>query len=559
MAKDQAASAEQFDVNLPADVLVIGGGPAGVWAALAAADQGASVVIAEKGYLGTSGPFGVGANTGIYYIKPDDPIQRDALVHARQPIAYRLSDPAWGYRVFDQSYANLEAMAKWGYEWPRDSRGREDRGSLRGPTIMAFLRSIAEKHGVTILDHSPALELLVTADGAAAGACGVNKQTGDTWQVRAGSVVITTGGTSFLSGVAGDRTHTGDGYLLAAEAGADFSGMEFTGQYHAAPTATLLTRGAYRSGVGTYYDNNGNKTLEGRQMVGAILETGGAWDQLDKTDDPVTQDLIRKTHALAFQHFERQGIDPFNERYPVSFVLEGTMRAGGGIAIDDDLATRVPGLFAGGDVTSREKLTGAGPPGGGPASAWAFASGFFAGRSAAAFAKLLGPRAATRPASPVGRMGIEPRPRREVAPDGIIAAVRDEMLPLEKNYWRTGPGMTTSLQRFDSLWREAVPSIAPLTHTDAKAGARDRMRVREAIALLAAGRWIYASANQRTESRGLHRRTDFPEQDPAQDHHLICGGLDEVWIRTSPHVNTLSESLGLREAAALNPLQVRAA
>ena len=61
-------------------------------------------------------------------------------------------------------------------------------------------------------------------------------------------------------------------------------------------------------------DNNGDKTVEGRQMVNAILETGGAWDQLDRTDDPVTQDLIRKTHALAFQYFERQGIDPFTER-----------------------------------------------------------------------------------------------------------------------------------------------------------------------------------------------------------------------------------------------------
>jgi succinate dehydrogenase/fumarate reductase flavoprotein subunit len=559
MTSDRQSSAERFDIELTADVLVIGGGPAGVWAALAAVEQGASAVIAEKGYLGTSGPFGVGANTGIYYIKPDDPVQRDAIVLARQPIAYRLSDPAWGYRVYDQSYVNLEAMAKWGYEWPHDSQGREDRGSLRGPTIMAFLRAIAEKHGVTVLDHSPALELLLAADGAAAGARGVNKQKGQTWQVRAGSVVIATGGTSFLSGVAGDRTHTGDGYLLAAEAGADFSGMEFTGQYHAAPTATYLTRGAYRSGVGTYYDNNGDKTLEGRQMVNAILETGGAWDQLDRTDDPVTQDLIRKTHALAFQYFERQGIDPFTERYSVSFVLEGTMRAGGGIAIDDELATRVPGLFAGGDVTSREKLTGGGPPGGGPASAWAFATGYFAGRSAAAFAKGLGRNAMKRSVSAAGRVGLEARERREASPEGIIAAVREEMLPLEKNYWRTGPGMTASLARFDSLWRESIPNLAPLAHTDAKAGARDRLRVREAVALLAAGRWIYASANERTESRGLHRRTDFPRQDPAQDHHLICGGLDGVWVRTSPHVNTLSESLGLPEAAALNPAQVAAA
>ena len=535
---------DTFDIEIAADVLVIGGGPAGAWAALSAADEGASVVIAEKGYLGTSGPFGVGAGTGIYYIMPDDQEQRDTIVDARQPIAYGLSDPAWGYRVFDQSYANLDAIAKWGYAWPRTPDGtRESRGNLRGPTIMAFLRSILVKHGVTILDHSPALELL-TSDGAAAGARGVNKQNGQSWQVRAGAVVMTTGGTAFLSGILGDKTHTGDGYLLAAELGAEFSGMEFTGQYHAAPSETYLTRGAYRSGVGTYYDNNGKPTKEGRQMVNAILETGGAWDQLDRTDDPVAQDLIRRSHPIAFQYFERKGIDPFRERYPVSFVLEGTMRAGGGIAIDDDLATSVPGLFAGGDCTSREKLTGGGPPGGGPASAWAFATGFFAGQSAARFASRYARDAATRAVTAAGRFGTRPVAKREIAPEEIVAVVREEMLPVEKNYWRTGPGMSASLSRFESAWHSAIGDLGWLGHGGAKATARDRLRTREAVSLLAAGRWIYASALARTESRGLHRRADFPGYDPEfEGQHLISSGLDQVRVRKVPHVNTLSERL----------------
>jgi succinate dehydrogenase/fumarate reductase flavoprotein subunit len=547
---DQAPhAAESSDIELTADVLVIGGGPSGAWAALSAADEGASVVLAEKGYVGTSGPFGVGAGTGIYYIMPDDPEQRDTLVDARQPIAYGLSDPAWGYRVFDQSYANLDAIAKWGYEWPRTPDGtREFRGNLRGPTIMAFLRSVLVRHGVTILDHSPALELL-TSEGAAAGARGVNKQNGTTWQVRAGAVVITTGGTAFLSGVLGDKTHTGDGYLLAAELGAEFSGMEFTGQFHAAPAQTLLTRGAYRSDVGTYYDNNGKPTKEGRGMVSAILETGGAWDQLDQTDDPVAQDLIRRTHPIAFAYFERKGINPFTQRYPVTFVLEGTMRAGGGIAIDDDLATSVPGLFAGGDCTSREKLTGGGPPGGGPASAWAFATGFFAGQSAARFAASYGRHAGTRAVTPAGRFGTRPARARSAAPDEIISVVRDEMLPLDKNYWRTGPGMTASLGRFESAWHDAIPGLGWVAQASAKDTARDRLHTREAVSLLAAGRWIYASALLRTESRGLHRRTDFPGYSPEfEGQHVLSGGLDEVWARKVPHVNTLSDKLAHQAA-----------
>ena len=544
------AAMEAFDLELSADVLVIGGGPAGAWSALSAVDEGASVVIVEKGYVGTSGPFGVGANTGIYYIMPDDQEQRDTIVDARQPIAYGLSDPAWGYRVFDQSYANLDAIAKWGYEWPRTPDGTlESRGSLRGPTIMAFLRSILLKHGVRILDHSPALELLKTEDGLAAGATGVNKQTGQTWRVRAGAVSVTTGGTTFLSGVLGDKGHTGDGYLLAAELGAEFSGMEFTGQYHAAPTETYLTRGAYRGGIGTYYDNNGNKTKEGRQMANAILETGHAWDQLDRTDDLLTRDLIRRNHPIAYQYFERKGIDPYNERYEVSFILEGSLRAGGGIAIDDDLATSVPGLFAGGDVTSREKLSGGGPPGGGPASAWAFASGFFAGQSAARFALSHGRQAAERKVVPAGRFGVQQVDSRKVSPEEIVEIVREEMLPLEKNYWRTGEAMTASLKRFEDVWANAIPQLGWIARDTAKTTARDRIRTREAASLLAAGRWMYAAANYRTESRGLHRRADFPDYSADwEGQHVISGGLEKVWVKKTPHVNTLGDKLVLQAA-----------
>jgi succinate dehydrogenase/fumarate reductase flavoprotein subunit len=550
MTNQTAPAADSFGVELSADVLVIGGGPSGAWAALSAADEDATVVLVEKGYVGTSGPFGVGAPTGIYHTRPDDQEQRDTIVDARQPIAYGLSDPAWGYRVFDQAYVNLDKIAKWGYEWPRTPDGtRESRGNLRGPTIMAFLRKIMLEHGVRILDHSPALELLRTEDGVAGGATGVNKQTGETWRVRSGAVVITTGGTAFLSGILGDKAHTGDGYLLAAELGADFSGMEFTGQFHAAPAETLLTRGAYRSGVGTYYDNNGEKTKEGRQMVASILETGGAWDQLDRTDDPVTQDLIRRTHPIAFQYFARKGIDPFRERYPVTFVLEGTMRAGGGIAIDDDLSTNVPGLFAGGDCTSREKLTGGGPPGGGPASAWAFASGAFAGQSAARFAKVHGRQAASRKVVTAGRFGVEQVSEYEVSPDEIIEVVREEMLPMEKNYWRTGPGLSASLKRFEDAWSSAIPGLGWVARDSPKMTARERIRTREAASLLATGRWIYRSALEREESRGLHRRTDFPGfSDAWEGQHVISGGLDQVWVKKVPHVNTLGERLALQAA-----------
>jgi succinate dehydrogenase/fumarate reductase flavoprotein subunit len=49
--------------------------------------------------------------------------------------------------------------------------------------------------------------------------------------------------------------------------------------------------------------------------------------------------------------------------------------------------------------------------------------------------------------------------------------------------------------------------------------------------MLATARWMYRSALQRTETRGMHRRKEHPERDDAQHHRLVSGGLDEVWVR----------------------------
>ncbi len=518
------------DLSLTADVLVIGGGPAGIWAALTAAQHGARVIIAEKGYVGTAGPLS-SANTGIYYIKPDDPIHREGTVSARLPLAFDLADRIWIERTFDQAYANLDAMARWGYKWPKNEEGKEYRGRLRGPDMLFFLREQLKKYAVRILDHSPALELLTDGD-VVAGAAGVNRQSGGHWEVKAAAIVLATGGTAFLSKIAGARGNTGDGYLMAAEAGAEFSGMEFSSQYAPAPADGVLSRGAHLD-YGTLYDNDGKEILRGRQTVQAIEQTGAAWAYLNKTKDDETRAMVRKSHAHIFVHLERLGIDPFKERYQIDFRLEGTIRAAGGLAIDDSLSSTVPGLFVAGDLASRERVTGAGPPGGGPAASWAFASGTFAGRSAVAFARSFRGPLQSRNVISLGGAALRPvRQRRDqVTVKDIIASVQSEMIPFDRNYWRTGNYLTASIERFNREWADVRDGLGALPTEDSRTFAREILRVREAAAMLATARWINVSALERTETRGLHRRSDFPNLDPAQTYHLMTGGLDKVWLR----------------------------
>lgn len=506
--------------DLKTDVLVIGGGPAGCWAALAARRAGASVVLAEKGYVGTSGATPP-ANTTLFYTVPGDTVQNEGMVEHRIGPAKGFVVRDWIRRIYDETTVNTELMTRWGYVWPRNEQGKSFRGNLRGPDYMIFLRKRLLAEGVRVLDHSPALELL-TADGVAAGAAGIDRKTGDRWSVRAGAVVIATGGCAFRSGVVGTHNLTGDGYLLAAEAGAEFSGMELSGQYALAPAEGGLTKGIiYFSGSFSAEDGSpiGRDGVPDRLAAGETV-----YAVLDKAD-PYLEEGYRQGQPNIFVYFQRLGGNPFSDRYPVKLLYEGTVRAAGGLAVDERCATAVPGLYAVGDATTREKLTGTAMSGGGPAVAWCIASGTWAGRAAAGFARPFAAAAADRPVRAIGGAG----PRAGVTAGAVARGVQDEILPLDRNYRRTGAGIAASRAALDGLWAAARDGLAP----PPDATPRDIVRAREAAAMVATARWILASAAARTETRGLHRRADFPALDPAQHHHLLSGGLDEVRVRST--------------------------
>ncbi len=216
-------------VEYHADVLVLGGGPAGAWAAISAAERGARVVLADKGFCGTSGATAA-AGTGVWYVDPD-PSLREAAMASREKMGGYLQDRRWMARVLDCTHAQSNRLADWGYPYPVDANGKSRRNSLQGPEYMRLMRKRVKACGVTILDHSPALELLVDDNGAVAGATGIRRQKDDRWIVRSKAIVIATGGCAFLSKTLGSNVLTGDGYLMAAEAGAELTSMEFSNPY----------------------------------------------------------------------------------------------------------------------------------------------------------------------------------------------------------------------------------------------------------------------------------------------------------------------------------------
>ncbi|MEV0339936.1 FAD-binding protein [Nocardia sp. NPDC050713] len=498
--------------EIETDVLVLGGGPAGTWAAVSAAARGARVVLVDKARCGSSGPSAFGSTT-VWNIPPG--AARDAAVRRSHADGGHLGDPEWLDRVFDETHRRIEQLVGWGYRFPDDPRGGSPRVRMDGAGYLRRMRRTVIEAGVRVLDHHPALQLLRDGDGVIAGAAGVRQNDGfGSWTIRAGAVVVATGGCAFLSGGAGTDVATGDGLLLAAEAGARLSGMEFSSAYSLGPALNSFTPAihpSFASGLalrlGTLYDENGDVVAGGRHGAFAAIADGRrVFAALE--DVPETA-----RHWLA-----RQGaVDRFR-RVPLHAVLEGTVRGTGGLALTGpDCATTVAGLYGAGDATSREVVTGAVSGIGGHSGAWGIASGVWAGAGAARFARKRGPVRAVRP---VPGAGLAARAR--IDPRAIVGLVQEHTLPLRRSYWRSAGSLRDSIAELDGMWPGAAYALGGI-------GA-DRVRARQAAALLAVARWTKHSALARTETRGMHRRTDHPDAGAEWRVHLMSGGLDSVWV-----------------------------
>ncbi len=524
-------------LNLTADVLVIGGGPAGTWAAIKAARAGADVILADKGYCGTSGPTASGG-TGVWYVPPSEEA-REAAMDSRDKLGGFLADRSWMRRVLNQTWDNMNELADEGrYPFPVGPDGQQMRRGLQGPEYMRIQRVRAIRAGVRILDHSPALELLTDTNGAVAGAHGYRRQEGTHYTVRAGAVVLATGGCAFLSKALGTNVNTGDGALMAAEVGAELSGMEFSTAYAIAPEFSTVTKTAYYS-FATFYREDGSMlegagSQGGRSVIARELLTSRVFCTLDGAS-PDDQAAMRLGQVNFFLPFDRAGTNPFTDRFPVTLLLEGTVRGTGGVHVaGDNGETSVPGLYTAGDAATRELICGGFTGGGSHNAAWAMSSGVWAGRAAAIHAAGLGARARDRAVSGAGGAALRPTgtPGRADGYKDVLHVVREQVHPYDKNYLRHADRLTPALAALNDTWYQLRSSLY------AKDG--DAVRARSAAAMIAHARWMYTSALARTESRGMHKRQDYKDIDPVQHHRLLVGGLDALWTAPSTWTRDLA-------------------
>ncbi|MRH91158.1 FAD-binding protein [Nocardia sp. SYP-A9097] len=504
------------------DVLVLGGGPAGAWAALAAAAAGARVLLVDKARCGSSGPTARGGAT-LWNIPPGrlrDEAVSDGFAHGGG-----LGDPEWMYRVLEETHRRVAQLVHGGLRAHGGHGGPATRIHLDGPKYLGRLRRSMVVAGVRILDHHPALQLITDTDGMVSGAAGVALH-GESrgWAARAKSVVIATGGCAFLSGGAGTDVDTGDGLLMGAEAGAELSGMEFSNAYSLLPT-----------GVPGHMPVSGPASVSGQRPPGAfpadqVRHFATLYDESRSVlCDEGIGSRARAFAAIADGRRVYAALDDLagpdaelvrlDERVQLRAVLEGTVRGTGGLRLaGPDCATTVPGLYGAGDVTTREPVTGAVSGFGGQHGAWAMSSGVWAGQAAARFA---GTRKKLGRTRPVPGVGLGDRAR--IDPRAVVGLVQEHTLPLRRSYWRSDGSLRDSIGELDGMW--------PGVEFDLGGKGAERLHARQAAALLAVARWTKYSALARTETRGMHRRTDHPGVASDWRVRLLTGGLDSVWVR----------------------------
>ncbi len=505
------------------DLVVVGSGIAGLYAALRAHEEGARVLVVTKGSIDEASTRyaqgGIAAAVG----PGDTPAD-----HWRDTIeaGAGLVDEEAARILTEEAAARIADLVRFGVRFDAEngevSLGREAAhsasrilhagGDSTGLEIELSLSSLARREGVTILEHTLADRLLVD-DGAAAGVEVLDARTGERAAYDGRAIVLATGGAGQLyRTTTNPAISTGDGVELAYTAGAEVSGMEFT-QFH--PTAlrlpgypVFLISEAVRGEGALLFNTRGERFMprydERAELAPRDIVARAAHREMEETDsDHVLLDITARDAAWLAARFPQiyrtcleAGLDMSKDRIPVSPAAHYAM---GGVRTNTWGETTLRGLFAVGEVANTG-VHGANRL----ASNSLLETIVFAHRTVE---RLLSPARANEPSPTLSADAIALPAEARHGPTEPTADALRRLMWSHVGIVRDGEHLTEAARTFVG-WSARLPEAV------------DRF-TRELRALVICARLASEAALLREESRGAHYRTDFPEAREEWRRHIV--------------------------------------
>ena len=549
--------------KLEVDILILGGGGAGLMAALHArrADPGLRIAVAAKGLVGQSGCTRMVQGGYNAVLDPKDSFD----LHYGDTIrgGAFINDQELAWALVTNAPEVLEELERLGCFFDRDPQGRifqkafagqsfdrtVHRGDLTGIEIMSRLKENVLVADLLLLDERRGISLLADGNGGVAGALVVDIRSGEFLAVSAKATLMATGGGARMYSIAAPSLEkAGDGMAMCYRAGCVMQDMEMY-QFH--PTglvagASVLTGSVLEEGLrgaGGYLVNNlGERFMERydpermeRSTRDLVSRAGYMEIQAGRAtpDGAVMLDVshlgaefVETTFPGMVERCREVGFDLARAPVKVSPTAHFHM---GGARIDAACRTNLEGLFVAGEDSGG--VHGANRLGGnGVAESLVF--GALAGDAMAGFAIQRGqPSLSTSEMEAAISWALQPFDHD--AGENIFGIRRE----IEELMWdggglvRSGPGLQRTLDQLEEIGEWAT--LAPVSQSRRyHPGWHEWLNVQS---ILTVAQLVCESALARRESRGPHYRIDFPEPNDAD---WLCnvlvqnlpGGEPKLWF-----------------------------